>query len=134
VGGSMRTAIQYTLKPPPAGSVGALYRPHTCHRLDKPTSGLLLCAKTKPDGSVFEFRRQVYKALTCYETYRYGPPPQSTVANPRSLFIRDDRLPAGPEDNADTASNANSDSTRAGGAGTASVGDGEAEVDNASVS
>ena len=48
VGGSMRTAIQYTLKPPPIGTENALYRPHTVHRLDKPTSGLLLCAKTKP--------------------------------------------------------------------------------------
>ena len=64
VGGSMRTAIQYTLKPPPAGSVGALYRPHTCHRLDKPTSGLLLCAKTKPALVAIQrgfARRQVHK-------------------------------------------------------------------------
>ena len=48
LGGSMRTAIQYTLRPPPVGTANALYRPHTIHRLDKPTSGLLLCAKTKP--------------------------------------------------------------------------------------
>lgn len=47
-GGSMRTAIQYALAPPPAGSPGVLYRPHCCHRLDRPTTGLLLCAKTKP--------------------------------------------------------------------------------------
>jgi len=45
---SMRTAIIYALKPPPAGTPGALYRPHLVHRLDKPTSGLMLAAKTKP--------------------------------------------------------------------------------------
>ncbi|KOO35783.1 ribosomal large subunit pseudouridine synthase d, partial [Chrysochromulina tobinii] len=45
---SMRTAIQYALTAPPIGMPGALYRPHLCHRLDKPTSGLLVCAKTKP--------------------------------------------------------------------------------------
>ena len=44
----MRTAIQYALAAPPRFTPGALYRPHCVHRLDKPTSGLLLCAKTKP--------------------------------------------------------------------------------------
>ena len=45
---SMRTAIMHALQPPPPGTLGALYRPHLVHRLDKPTSGLMLCAKTKP--------------------------------------------------------------------------------------
>ena len=45
---SMRTAVMHALQPPPAGTLGALYRPHLVHRLDKPTSGLMLCAKTKP--------------------------------------------------------------------------------------
>lgn len=45
---SMRTAVMHALTPPPVGTAGALYRPHIVHRLDKPTSGLLLCAKTKP--------------------------------------------------------------------------------------
>ena len=44
----MRTAIMHALRPPPVGTAGALYRPHCVHRLDRPTSGLLLCAKTKP--------------------------------------------------------------------------------------
>ena len=48
---SMRTAIQYALPPPPLGTPGALYRPHLVHRLDKPTSGLLLCAKVRRLGS-----------------------------------------------------------------------------------
>jgi len=45
---SMRTAIAYALAPPPMGTPQALYRPHLVHRLDKPTSGLMLVAKTKP--------------------------------------------------------------------------------------
>ena len=31
----------------PCAAASALYRPHLCHRLDKPTHGLLLCAKTR---------------------------------------------------------------------------------------
>ena len=31
----------------PRAAASALYRPHLCHRLDKPTHGLLLCAKTR---------------------------------------------------------------------------------------
>ncbi|KAL3900662.1 MAG: hypothetical protein SGPRY_012419, partial [Prymnesium sp.] len=46
-GRSMRTAIAHGLRPPPPSTPSALYRPHLCHRLDKPTYGLLLCAKTK---------------------------------------------------------------------------------------
>ena len=45
---SMRTAIQHALRPPPEGTPSALYRPQCVHRLDKATSGLLVCAKTKP--------------------------------------------------------------------------------------
>jgi 23S rRNA pseudouridine1911/1915/1917 synthase len=44
-GGSMRTAVMHALRPPPVGTCAVLYRPHIVHRLDKPTSGLLLCAK-----------------------------------------------------------------------------------------
>lgn len=45
---SMRTAITYALAAPPPGTLEALYRPHLVHRLDRPTSGLMLAAKTKP--------------------------------------------------------------------------------------
>ena len=68
---SMRTAVQYALRPPPAGTPGALYRPHCVHRLDKPTSGLLLCAKTKQAElglhRAFRERRvhKCYRAIVC---------------------------------------------------------------------
>ena len=46
-GPSMRTAVKYAVTPPRVGTHTALYRPHLVHRLDKPTSGLLIVAKTK---------------------------------------------------------------------------------------
>jgi RluA family pseudouridine synthase/mutator protein MutT len=70
-GNSMRTAVQYALRPPPVGTVDALYRPHICHRLDRPTSGLLLCAKTRPAlaalTAAFRDRRitKQYRAIVC---------------------------------------------------------------------
>ena len=67
----MRTAVMHALAPPPAGTPGALYRPHLVHRLDKPTSGLMLCAKTKPallalskDFAQRRIKKQ-YRAVVC---------------------------------------------------------------------
>ena len=68
---SMRTAVMHALQPPPPGTLGALYRPHLVHRLDKPTSGLMLCAKTKPAllalSAAFAERRvhKRYVAIVC---------------------------------------------------------------------
>ena len=68
---SMRTAVMHALAPPPEGTPGALYRPHLVHRLDKPTSGLMLCAKTKPAllalSKGFAQRRikKQYRAVVC---------------------------------------------------------------------
>ena len=56
---SMRTAIMYVLKAPP----------HLVHRLDKPTTGLMVAAKTKPAlvalSRAFEKRevRKTYRAI-----------------------------------------------------------------------
>jgi 23S rRNA-/tRNA-specific pseudouridylate synthase/8-oxo-dGTP pyrophosphatase MutT (NUDIX family) len=70
-GHSMRTAVQYALKPPPVGTEDALYRPHLCHRLDRPTSGLMLCAKSRQSlNSITRgFRERTihkqYRAIVC---------------------------------------------------------------------
>ena len=45
---TLRSALPYALKPPKRGTVAIIRRPACCHRLDRPTSGLLLVAKTKP--------------------------------------------------------------------------------------
>lgn len=45
---TLRSVLPYALKPPKRGTVAIIRRPAPCHRLDRPTSGLLLVAKTKP--------------------------------------------------------------------------------------
>jgi 23S rRNA pseudouridine1911/1915/1917 synthase len=44
---TIRACLPYVLRPPPDGTEGMLRRPQPVHRLDKPTSGLLVVAKTK---------------------------------------------------------------------------------------
>eukprot|EP00536_Pseudo-nitzschia_multiseries_P006620 jgi/Psemu1/255525/estExt_Genewise1Plus.C_1440010 len=45
---TIRNALPFVLKPPKRGTPEIYLRPVGAHRLDKPTSGLLLVAKTKP--------------------------------------------------------------------------------------
>lgn len=45
---ALRAALPFVLKPPSNGTTAILRKPAPVHRLDKPTSGLLLVAKTKP--------------------------------------------------------------------------------------
>lgn len=45
---SIRAALPFALRPPKRGTLAIIRRPVSVHRLDKPTSGLLLVAKTKP--------------------------------------------------------------------------------------
>jgi 23S rRNA-/tRNA-specific pseudouridylate synthase len=45
---TIRAVLPFVLKPPSQGVLNSLRRPQPVHRLDKPTQGLLLVAKTKP--------------------------------------------------------------------------------------
>ena len=45
---TVRAALPFALAPPKRGTMAIIRRPASVHRLDKPTSGLLLVAKTKP--------------------------------------------------------------------------------------
>lgn len=45
---TVRAGLPFAVKPPRPGIFSTLRRPQPVHRLDKPTSGLLLIAKTKP--------------------------------------------------------------------------------------
>jgi hypothetical protein len=45
---TIRAVLPFVLKPPSQGIRNSLRRPQPVHRLDKPTQGLLLVAKTKP--------------------------------------------------------------------------------------
>ena len=66
---TVRSCLPFVLKPPQRGTEAIIRRPVPCHRLDKPTSGLLLIAKTKPAmvdlSKQFEERRikKTYTAI-----------------------------------------------------------------------
>eukprot|EP00559_Dactyliosolen_fragilissimus_P004641 CAMPEP_0184860582 /NCGR_PEP_ID=MMETSP0580-20130426/5441_1 /TAXON_ID=1118495 /ORGANISM="Dactyliosolen fragilissimus" /LENGTH=557 /DNA_ID=CAMNT_0027357737 /DNA_START=150 /DNA_END=1823 /DNA_ORIENTATION=- len=45
---TVRSALPFALTPPRVGTMAIIRRPVSVHRLDKPTSGLVLVAKTKP--------------------------------------------------------------------------------------
>jgi 23S rRNA-/tRNA-specific pseudouridylate synthase len=45
---TVQAALPFVVQPPRAGSYSVLRRPAVVHRLDKPTSGILCVAKTKP--------------------------------------------------------------------------------------
>lgn len=45
---TVRAALPFVLAPPKVGTISVLRRPASVHRLDKPTSGILCIAKTKP--------------------------------------------------------------------------------------
>lgn len=45
---SVNSCLPWVLTPPRAGVVSVMRRPSPCHRIDRGTSGLLVCAKTKP--------------------------------------------------------------------------------------
>jgi len=62
----VRAAAPYVLKPPAFGTVAIIRRPSPVHRLDKPTSGLLLIAKTKP--AMVDLTRQ-FKERNIRKTY-----------------------------------------------------------------
>ncbi|CAM9629673.1 unnamed protein product, partial [Hapterophycus canaliculatus] len=101
---SVRQALPYMLKPTKSQD-RPLHRPLHCHRLDKPTGGLLICAKTRPALSglsdAFENRlvSKRYVALvagelegsgaivtpldgkTCQTNYRVRGPPVRSLKN-----------------------------------------------------
>ena len=45
---TVRAALPFAVTPPKKGTYSTMRRPQPVHRLDKPTSGLLIVAKTKP--------------------------------------------------------------------------------------
>ena len=63
---SVRSAAPYVLRPPRFGTLAIIRRPCPVHRLDKPTSGLLLIAKTKP--AMVDLSRQ-FRDRTVKKTY-----------------------------------------------------------------
>lgn len=73
---TIRAALPFAVKPPKIGTVSTLRRPQPVHRLDKPTSGLLLVAKTKPAmvNLAGQFRDRVIRKT--YTALVNGIPPE----------------------------------------------------------
>jgi len=79
---TVRHALPFVLKPPKRGTCGIYMRPLAVHRLDKPTSGLLVIAKTKPamvDLSQQFEDRQVKKTYTAIVNGIPSEPVESSI-------------------------------------------------------
>ncbi|KAI2501333.1 RNA pseudouridylate synthase [Fragilaria crotonensis] len=78
---TIKFALPYVITPPPMTLSDRLDRPELCHRLDKPTSGLLIVAKTKR-ASVSMSRqfedRQVKKTYTAILNGKLEVPMESS--------------------------------------------------------
>ena len=58
---TVRAALPFILQPPATGTFAVLRRPASVHRLDKPTSGILCVAKTKP--AMLDLSRQFHDRI-----------------------------------------------------------------------
>ncbi len=71
---NVRSCLPWVLKPPRPGVVSVLRRPCPVHRIDRGTSGLLVCAKTKPAmvelGRMFR-ERKIKKTCECCASVSY---------------------------------------------------------------
>lgn len=73
---TVRAALPFVLKPPKRGTYSVMRRPASVHRLDKPTSGLLCIAKTKP--AMLHLSRQFHDRIIkkTYFAIVNGIPPE----------------------------------------------------------
>jgi 23S rRNA-/tRNA-specific pseudouridylate synthase len=81
---TVKFALPYVVAPPAHDIVDRLERPELCHRLDKPTSGLLIVGKTKPAvvslSRQFE-DREVQKTYTAILNGKLDQPESSTLSS-----------------------------------------------------
>ena len=77
---TIRAALPFVLQPPTLGTYAVLRRPASVHRLDKPTSGILCVAKTKP--VMLELSRQFHDRIIkkTYFAIVNGIPEESSEA------------------------------------------------------
>ncbi len=73
---TIRAAIPYAVTPPKAGTYYTMRRPQPVHRLDKPTSGLLIVAKTKPAMTNLSHQFRDRKVKKTYTAIVNGIPPE----------------------------------------------------------
>jgi 23S rRNA-/tRNA-specific pseudouridylate synthase len=81
---TVKFALPYVVAPPALDIVDRLERPELCHRLDKPTSGLLIVGKTKPAvvslSRQFEDRK-VQKTYTAILNGKLDQPESATISS-----------------------------------------------------
>mmetsp|Transcript_17951 Transcript_17951/g.49745 ORF Transcript_17951/g.49745 Transcript_17951/m.49745 type:complete len:619 (-) Transcript_17951:243-2099(-) len=87
---TVRNALPFVLKPPKRGTSEIYLRPVGAHRLDKPTSGLLMVAKTKPAlvnlTKQFE-ERVVKKTYTAIVNGIPGEPAESSITTDEAIRL-----------------------------------------------
>ena len=87
---TVRNALPFVLKPPKRGTSEIYLRPVGVHRLDKPTSGLLIIAKTKPamvDVSKQFVERRVKKTYTAILNGIPSEPIESSITAEEALKL-----------------------------------------------
>lgn len=77
---TVRAGLPFVLTPPQMGTYATLRRPQPVHRLDKPTSGLLLVAKTKPAMVHLSLQFRDRKVKKTYVAVVNGIPPEPKEA------------------------------------------------------
>ena len=81
---TIRSALPFALKPPKRGTLSIIRRPVSVHRLDKPTAGLLLIAKTKPamiDLTKQFVERRIKKTYTAIVNGIPDEPSETSLSN-----------------------------------------------------
>lgn len=73
---TVRAGLPFALTPPQMGTYATLRRPQPVHRLDKPTSGLLIVAKTKPAMVHLSLQFRDRKVKKTYSAVVNGIPPE----------------------------------------------------------
>lgn len=96
---TVRAALPFVLKPPKRGTLAIIRRPASVHRLDKPTSGLLLVAKTKP--AMVHLTRQFVerKVKKTYTAILNGIPSEPAVTSITGKEAEELNVDVDPEDN-----------------------------------
>ncbi len=77
---TIRAGLPFAVQPPKPGTYSTLRRPQPVHRLDKPTSGLLIVAKTKPAMVHLSHQFRDRKVKKTYVAVVNGIPPEPPVA------------------------------------------------------
>jgi 23S rRNA-/tRNA-specific pseudouridylate synthase len=95
---SVKSALPFVVKAPKAQTFSVISRPIACHRLDKPTSGLLVVAKTKPAMVHLTQQFAERKVKKTYTAIVNGIPDEAAEATMTSKDAHQLGLDVNPDD------------------------------------